>query len=350
MRIVAFLRTRKKLFVRTEGGLRKMRDLPVRWGVSLPNRGVLFGLTTLETIIEATTLAEQSGVFESVWFGDSLIHKPRLESIVMLSAAAARTRKVRLGVICMASFPVRDPVLLAIQWASLDQLSQGRTILGVCIGGGHEGELRAFGAKKDERIERLTEGIKLIRQIWSDGEVNHRGKYYTLEGYRIVPKPVQKPCPVWIAVTPDRAVVGEKGVAAAMKRVATLADGFITLAVHHDEFRRRLDLIEEFAVEQKRDLSRFEVSIHGMVNINEDKRAAYEESKYYFDNYYTPGYPSEELLKIWLAHGAPEECARLIQGWIDMGITTPVLRFTSRNQLGQMERFARDVLPLLRLK
>ena len=135
-----------------------------------------------------------------------------------------------------------------------------------------------------------------------------------------------------------------------MKRVATLADGFITLALPHDEFRRRLALIEQFAAEQKRDLSRFEVAIHGMVNINDDKRAAYEESKFYFDNYYPSGYLSEELITIWLAHGPAEECARLIQGWIDMGITTPVLRFTSHNQLQQMERFISDVLPLLRLK
>jgi alkanesulfonate monooxygenase SsuD/methylene tetrahydromethanopterin reductase-like flavin-dependent oxidoreductase (luciferase family) len=327
-----------------------MRNLPVKWGLSLPNRGVLFGLTKIDTILDAARLAEQSGVFESVWFGDSFIHKPRIESIVMLSAAAARTEKVRLGVICMASFPVRHPVLVAIQWASLDQLSKGRTILGVCIGGGHEGELRAFGVKRDERVGRLTEGIELLRQIWSDDEVNHRGKYYTLEGYRIVPKPVQKPCPIWIAVTPDRTVVGDKGVEFAMKRVAALADGFITMPVPHDDFRRRLDLIEEFAGERGRDLSAFEVSIHGMVNINDDRRAAREEAMYYFSNYYAPGYPSEELVKVWLAHGPPEECAHLIQGWLDMGITTPVLRFTSRNQLGQMERFIKDVLPLLRLK
>jgi len=330
-------------------GAKIMRSLPIKWGVSLPNRGVLFGLTDIDTIMTAATLAEQSGVFESVWFGDSLIHKPRLESTVMLSAVAARTQTVRLGVICMASFPVRHPVLLAIQWASLDQLSKGRAILGVCIGGGHEGEMRAFGIKKEERVGRLTEGVELIRQLWSEDEVNHRGKYYTLEGYRIVPKPVQRPCPIWIAVTPDREVVGDKGIEVAMKRVATLADGFITIAVPHDEFRRRLDLIEAFAQEQGRDISKLEISIHGMVNINDDRGAARTESMYYFNNYYAPGYPSEELLKIWLAHGSPEECAHLIQGWIDMGITTPVLRFTSRNQIGQMERFIKDVLPLLRL-
>jgi alkanesulfonate monooxygenase SsuD/methylene tetrahydromethanopterin reductase-like flavin-dependent oxidoreductase (luciferase family) len=327
-----------------------MRKLPVRWGVSLPNRGVLFGLTNIDTILDAAVLAEQSGVFESVWFGDSLIHKPRLDSIVMLSAAATRTHRVRLGVICMASFPVRHPVLLAIQWASLDQLSKGRTLLGVCIGGGHEGEMRAFGVKKEERVGRLTEGIKLIRRIWSDEEVHYQGKYYRLEGYQIVPKPVQTPCPIWIAVSPDRAVVGDEGVERAMKRVATLGDGYISMAVSPEEMTRRLDAIDRHAREAGRDISNFEVAIHGMVNINDDKRAAYEESKYYFNNYYTPGYPSEDLLRIWLAHGPPEECARLIQGWIDMGFTTPVLRFTSRNQIAQIERFIKDVLPLLRLK
>src|ERR1044071_6849537 len=175
-----------------------MRRLPTRWGLSLPNRGVLFGLTDTDIILRAAALAETSGIFESVWFGDSLIHKPRLESIVMLSAAAARTEKVRLGVMCMASFPVRHPVLLAIQWASLDHLSKGRTILGACIGGGHEGEMRAFGVQKRERVGRLAEGVSLLRKIWSDEELNHEGKFYRLEGLRIVPKPAQQPCPIWI--------------------------------------------------------------------------------------------------------------------------------------------------------
>src|SRR5215467_6413733 len=169
-----------------------MRRLPIRWGLSLPNRGALFGLTSIDELIAAAMLAEESAVFESVWFGDSLIHKPRLESITMLSAVATHTKKVRLGTICMASFPVRHPVLLAIQWASLDQISKGRTILGVCIGGGHEGELRAFGMTRHERIGRMKECIRILRAIWSNREVQHRGKYYELDGYDIIPKPVQK--------------------------------------------------------------------------------------------------------------------------------------------------------------
>ena len=327
-----------------------MRNLPVKWGISLPNRGVLFGLTDVEELIQTAEMAEQSGVFESVWFGDSLIHKPRLEAIVMLSAVATHTRKVRLGTICMASFPVRHPVLLAIQWATLDQLSQGRSLLGVCIGGGHEGELRAFGIKKEERVERMREGIELLRKIWGDQEFTHRGKYYTLENYNIVPKPVQKPPPIWIAVSPEREQVGYKIVDQAMRRVGLLADGYITMGVTAEELGKRLRVIEQTASEIGKDLSKFEVAIHGMVNINDDRQLAYQQSKDYFNHYYGPTYPPENLIEVWLAHGSPKDCARLIQEWIDMGITTPVLRFTAKDQPGQVKRFIDEVLPLLRLK
>ncbi len=327
-----------------------MRNLPVKWGISLPNRGALFGLTDVDELIQTAVMAEQSGVFESVWFGDSLIHKPRLEAITMLAAVATHTKKVRLGTICMASFPVRHPVLLAIQWATLDQLSQGRSLLGVCIGGGHEGELRAFGIKKAERVGRMREGIELLRKIWGDEDFTHRGKYYTLENYNIVPKPVQKPPPIWIAVSPEREQVGDKIVDQAMRRVGLLADGYITMGVTSEELGKRLRVIEQTASEIGKDLSNFEVAIHGMVNINDDRQLAYRQSKDYFNHYYGPSYPTESLIKVWLAHGPPQDCALMIQEWIDMGITTPVLRFTSKDQPGQVNRFIDEVLPLLRLK
>jgi alkanesulfonate monooxygenase SsuD/methylene tetrahydromethanopterin reductase-like flavin-dependent oxidoreductase (luciferase family) len=327
-----------------------MRNLPIRWGISLPNRGALFGLTHIDELIETAVAAEQSGVFESVWFGDSLIHKPRLEAITMLAAVATHTKKVRLGTICMASFPVRHPVLLAIQWASLDQISNGRSLLGVCIGGGHEGELRAFSIKREERVGRMKEGIELLRKIWGDEEFTHRGKYYTLEAYNIVPKPVQKPPPIWIAVSPERDQVGDKVVDQAMRRVGALADGYITMGVTAEEFQKRWQIIKHAAAEVGKDLSNFECAIHGMVNIDDDKQAAYAQAKDYFNHYYGPNYPPESLIKVWLAHGPPRDCARLIQEWIDMGITTPVLRFTAKDQLNQVKRFIDEVLPLLRLK
>lgn len=324
-----------------------MRELPTRWGLSLPNRGVLFGLTSLDQLFAAAKLAEDSGVFESVWVGDSFIHKPRLESIVLLSNIAARTRRVRLGTICMATFPLRHPVTLAIQWASLDQVSHGRTVLGACIGGGYEPELRAFGIASKERVPRLREGIQLLRKLWAEQEIHHRGRFYTLQGYHITPKPLQNPCPIWIAVNPRRSLRDDPGIERALRRVIELGDGYMTDAVAPEEFRQRWAFMERVALEEARDLRSFETSLHGMININDDKRAAYEESRYYFREYYTPEWPTEDIVDVWLAHGPPEECANFIREWLDMGISTPVLRFTSHDQLGQIRRFVEEVIPRL---
>jgi len=301
----------------------------------------------VDDILEAAILAEESQVFESVWVGDSFIHKPRIESIVMLSAIAARTQKVRLGTICMATFPLRHPVELALQWASLDQVSNGRTVLGACNGGGYGPELQAFGMTSKDRVPRVEEGISLLRSLWDDEEVHHQGRFYTLDGYNLVPKPIQKPCPIWIAVNPRRPLEGDPTVAKALERVVRLADGYMTDAVPPEEFRQRWAFMQALAEQQGKDLTRFETTIHGMININDDKRAAYEESKHYFSKYYTATWPTPEVIDIWLAHGPPEECAAFLREWLDMGISTPVLRFTSHDQLGQIKRFVDEVVPLI---
>ena len=99
----------------------KMR---AKFGLSLSTRAVLFDWGTMDDLVDAAVIAEKSGYFSGVWVGDNLLSKPRVEAIVTLSAIAARTEQVSLGTICLASFPMRDPVLLAIQWASLDLLSR----------------------------------------------------------------------------------------------------------------------------------------------------------------------------------------------------------------------------------
>src|SRR5262249_61590448 len=106
-----------------------------KFGLSLSTRAVLFGWGALDDLLTAAQTAEASGYFDGVWVGDNLLSKPRAEALVTLSAIAARTQRVRLGTICLASFPLHDPRLLALQRASLDMLSHGRTELAGCLGG-----------------------------------------------------------------------------------------------------------------------------------------------------------------------------------------------------------------------
>lgn len=323
----------------------------VSFGLSLPNRAVLFG-TPVEALLTAAERAEESGLFDSVWVGDNLLSKARLEAIVTLSAIAARTRRIRLGTICLASFPLRDPLLLAIQWASLDMLSRGRTILAVCLGGSARkgpqfaAELAAMGVQSNERVPRLEEGIELLRRFWGPDPVTYHGRFYAYTDVAVYPKPVQAHLPIVIAVNPVRPVdpaVEER----ALRRVARLADGWQTDGTAPDVFRERWLRIQEYAAEYGRAGAVRESILHLMVNINDDAAVAHRESVAFLERYYGKGGVSEEKLAAWLAYGSPAAVIAKIGEFIEAGCTTPVLRFTSPDQAGQLERCIADVLPAL---
>ena len=108
-------------------------DRPLEFGVNLNNREPLIAPDyDLPMLLDLAERVEELG-FDSVWVGDSLFSKPRYEPIALLSAISQRTSRVRLGTACMVS-STRNPLYLALEWATLDQLSGGRTILGTGVG------------------------------------------------------------------------------------------------------------------------------------------------------------------------------------------------------------------------
>src|SRR6266403_5779835 len=153
-------------------------------GLILANRAVVLGAVKVPDLVDLTTQAERSGFFDAVWAGDSLLAKPRLESVTLLSALAGVTTKLRLGVGCMATFVHRHPVMLAHQWASLDVLSSGRAWLAVCLGGpdsanaAQAAEHAVMSIASGERVERLEEGIRVLRALFAGPGASHAGKFY----------------------------------------------------------------------------------------------------------------------------------------------------------------------------
>src|SRR3984893_17980165 len=142
-----------------------MTDGRARFGLTLPNRGVIIGATTVAEMLEMAEWAE-SARWDSVWVGDSILAKPRLDALVLLGALAARTKRVKLGPACFASTPLRDALLLAYQWISLDYLSNGRSIFVSCQGaqgsGLFEEEFAAFGIDPASRMRRQEEAIEIL--------------------------------------------------------------------------------------------------------------------------------------------------------------------------------------------
>jgi alkanesulfonate monooxygenase SsuD/methylene tetrahydromethanopterin reductase-like flavin-dependent oxidoreductase (luciferase family) len=127
--------------------------------------------------------------------------------------------------------------------------------------------------------------------------------------------------------------------------VARLADGWQTDGTPPALFRERWDRIQEYAAEEGHADQVTDASLHLMVNINDDAVQAHRESVEFLAHYYGAGAISSEKLESWLAFGAPAAVIDKIQQFLNAGCTTPVLRFTSPDQLGQLERCLEDVLP-----
>ena len=190
----------------------------VKFGVNLNNREPLiapdYGLGDLLALAER---AEALG-FDSVRVGDSLFSKPRWEPINLLSAISQRTQRVKLGTACMVS-GTRHPLYLALEWATLDQLSHGRTILGTGMGNPEEGvrrEYAAVGLDFEKRAKIFEEGLAVLRDLWTTGETSFSGDHYSFDnvsfysGTEMGPlMPVQTPPPIWVGSNP-RLTVGTR--------------------------------------------------------------------------------------------------------------------------------------------
>src|SRR5215470_8642315 len=98
-------------------------------GFTLPQRGVFFGIASWPEMMALAREVDRVAQFDSLWVGDSVMAKPRPEAIALLGALSAATSRVKLGVGCMASFALRDPIVFALQWATLDLISNGRMLL-----------------------------------------------------------------------------------------------------------------------------------------------------------------------------------------------------------------------------
>jgi alkanesulfonate monooxygenase SsuD/methylene tetrahydromethanopterin reductase-like flavin-dependent oxidoreductase (luciferase family) len=325
-----------------------------RLGLSLPNRGVLFGAITVAEIIRLAELADREGPFNSVWVGDSVLAKPRLDSITTLAAIASRTTRVRLGPACFASFPIRNLVTLAYQWASLDVVSDGRTIMVPCIGGDpkHTGgrfarEYEIMGVNPRERVGRMEEGIEALRLLWTKDGATYHGRYVHLDEVSVQPKPVQRPHPpIWLASNPRLAGSTPAQTQRIFERTARLGDGWMTSTLTPEQFQDDWSRITAMAREFGRDPSTMESSIHHMVNIQEDPEAAYAEGKKFLDTYYETDFPRPVLEK-WLAYGPPRKVAENIAGYLRAGVDTIIVRFATWQAERNIRRFLAEVLPQL---
>lgn len=180
--------------------------------------------------------AEAAGL-ESLWVSEHLVvsdprtppspmdpENPILEPVVALAYAAARTTTLRLGTGVIV-LPLRNPLIVAKEIATLDVLSGGRVLVGIGVGY-VEREFRALGVPFDHRGERTDEYLEVMRAIWTQEHPAFHGRFFAFEGVQAHPRPVQRPHPP---------VVVGGWTAPALRRAAQYGSGWYGWGLDHDE-------------------------------------------------------------------------------------------------------------------
>lgn len=180
--------------------------------------------------------------YDSLWVSER-IGSECPDPVVAMSVAAARTKKLKFGMSVMV-LPGRNPVLLAKQLATLDRMSNGRLLPAFGLGVADQAEQQAFGVERSERAKIFDEALELMRKCWLDDVVTHSGKWFTVDGLRVEPKPKQQPPDVWLG-----------GIARSeLKRVARLGDGWLPSFVMPDEAGSGWETINRHAAEFGREI------------------------------------------------------------------------------------------------
>lgn len=316
------------------------------YGYLLPTRGVVLSSddeATLAAKVEADVVglarrAESTG-FESVWVGDSVLAKPRLEPLSTLAAVAGATDSVDLGTAVYLP-TLRDPVHVAHATATVDQISGGRLQLGIGVGIGPdvEREYANLGLDYGSRGARMDEVLDVVTALWDGGTVDYDGEFFQLEDASVGFGPVQRPS----VYVPAAAFDPSEGFPAPIRdRLVAHGDGWMPIGISPETYEESLDRIRSILSEAGRDPDAFDRAYYLDAVIDEDESAAIDEAREFYDRYY-PAWDrlSDEQVRARGAFGPASDLAATLEAYEDAGVETMVVRFTARDQRTQLRRFA----------
>ncbi|MBI2872144.1 MAG: LLM class flavin-dependent oxidoreductase [Chloroflexi bacterium] len=316
-------------------------------GILLPTRGLVLKAQAEGRPVDAGPLlalaeqAEEAGL-DSVWVGDSLLSKPRLEPVTTLAAVAARTRRVRLGTAALLA-ALRHPVTLAQALATVDIVSRGRLIVAGGVGGvftpGQRQEWLTVGVDPASRASRLEEMVQVMKRLWTGEPVTFQGRHFQLQDAVLQPTPAQPGGPPLLLACHHRT-----GATAQYRRAARYADGFISITDSPTEFAAVASRVADCAREEGRDPANLDSAYYMTVNLDRDPDHARQEAHQFIVRYYGQDFWGNS----WGPFGPPEVVARRILEYAQAGARRVIVRFASLRQEEQLSLFVQEVLPTVR--
>lgn len=268
---------------------------------------------------------------------------PRLLSLPVLAAAAAATRRIRVmsGIVIA---PLYHPVMLAKLVATVDRIADGRLDFGVGLSGqrGTRIEYDILNVPVETRGRRANEMLPLLRRLWTEEHVTHEGEFFRFQDATLLPQPVQKPSPpIWIAGRSD----------AAMKRAATLGDGWYPYLFTVRRLKESNQTVRSHAEAAGRDLGRFHFGVAQPTSLADDPAEALAVAVANLGKYATAQRSAEDVARALCLAGTVQDCVKGIQDRIDAGTRDIVLSFLGKDEQDvyrQMETAAKHLIPAFR--
>jgi len=286
----------------------------LKFGVMISNS---YAFMDMWKAVQAACRADELG-YDSIFFSDhymtpySTAWYETYEVMPFLGFLAAKTSKIRLGT-CVTPIPFRPPGILAKIVSTIDNLSNGRLILGVGAGW-VQGEFEAYSQWGDPRtrVRKMLEGLKLMIRLWTEDIVDFEGEFYRAKGAVLKPKPVQKPYPpLWFGTTGDFM----------LRMTAKYGDGWIPwVRVTPEQYRICAEKIKGHAKEFRREGKITFASVIGQMTVEGLK----------------PVLDDVPTVTRW---------AERVENYIEAGCEYPILWFHPKRYIELMERFSEEVIP-----
>jgi probable F420-dependent oxidoreductase len=277
--------------------------------------------------------AEELG-FDSAWTQEGTLNAgAQLSPIETMSYAAACTERMRLGCVVFVS-TLHGPVHLAKSISTLDQLSRGRIEVGVGTGGKGR-PFAAFGVDPSRYVARFTQGIELMKALWTEPRVTFAGEFWQLENAPMEPKPFQKPFPpLWFGGASEPAV----------RRAVRMGNGFFGAGSSPTaRFAELVQVVRNALAETGKPAQDFPIAKRVYIAIDEDAGRARARMSAALEGVYGQRVPSIEAAA---AAGTAADCARELQQVAEAGAEL-ILCTALFDQAEQMEQLAATVLPKL---
>lgn len=315
-----------------------MTSLTKTFGIAARNFTAYPEMPDARQLVEYGVRVEELG-YDSVWVWDHMLlgvepNFPIIDSLTTLTAIAARTSKIKMGTGILV-LPLRNAVALAKQLSSMDQLSQGRLIMGMASGW-YKREFDAMGIPFEKRGKIMDENLDIMRRLWTEPSVTGEYVRHNISKAVMYPKPAQPQIPILIGGYVDKV----------LQRAATVGDGWLTYFYTPEGFTKSWTKIRNFAKDAGKDPDKLMNASQLPIMIGKSREAVQADMMDWLNKEWD--FPEHsDCTRDSAVMGSVDECVEQLKAHLAAGVQK-IIFVPYKYQMDQVETIAREIIPRLK--